>query len=113
MGQIYEQNGQLDLAIDAMAEAMRLGATSVPSRPVAEAAGFDLGRLCLAQSTWLRQQGRLGEALAFYERSLAAYETILQWTEPTHEAHQHAKREFRRLALLDAAQYSEHLASEG
>ena len=100
VARIYERKQQLPLAIQAMHRVTRLPGVS---RERTEAA-FELGRLSLHYSDRLRRQRRLSEALGFYDKALAAYETIVRKYEPGHEYHTRARSKYLRLSLLDGAQ---------
>ncbi|MBW2735860.1 MAG: PD40 domain-containing protein, partial [Deltaproteobacteria bacterium] len=97
LARLYQDLGALDLAVAAMARVADL-------EGAAGDAAFALGRLSLRYSAQLRQQGRASEAMGFYARALTAYEKILKEHEEASEPHARAKREYTRLALLEASQ---------
>ena len=103
IARLYEQLGELDLAIAAMARITQRypGTQLVPERTEA---AFELGRLSLKNYERLRDKGRLSEALSFYDKALAAYAQVMKTFEPGHEHHVRARTEFLRLSLLMAAQ---------
>lgn len=101
MARLYEQQGRLPLAIRALDVVAR---RYRKVRRESTRAAFELGRLSLAISKRLRQQGRLSEALDSYDRALSAYEMIVRRDDPGTEEHARARTEYLRLSLLEAAQ---------
>ena len=100
VARIYERKQQLPLAIQAM---HRVTVLSGVQRERTEAA-FELGRMSLLYSDSLQKQGKASRALGFYDKALAAYETIVRKYEPGHEYHTRARSSYLRLSLLDGAQ---------
>ena len=98
IGEIYEQLGQIDLAISAMEEVVRsYGRATEELAPAA----FALGRLCLSRANMLGKSGRAVEALKYYSRAQFAYQQIQRVYPPNSDFHQRAKHEYLRLALRD------------
>jgi len=104
MATLLERAGEPELAIEALhALTGRASQNQDLGQEVAQAA-FQLGRISLDLSEALRKGGKLSRALRFYDRALAAYETVMKRYPRGHEHHTRARRIFLRLALLDAAQ---------
>jgi CHAT domain-containing protein len=103
LGRLFEQQGRLDLAIEAMDQVTRTIKAHALARERTTAA-FELGRLSLAQYEQLREAGRLSEALSSYDRALKAYAGVVKAYQPGHAYHTRARAEFLRLSLLMAAQ---------
>ncbi|PIE17675.1 MAG: hypothetical protein CSA65_07960 [Proteobacteria bacterium] len=100
LARLHEQRGRLEAAVRALVREVqlerKLGA-------LGEAA-FRLGALSLRYAAVLRKKGRVGEAITFYGKALAGYQSLIEHHDPGSEVHDRARRQYLRLALREAAQ---------